>query len=189
MCFDHPSINFLSTYPNSGPDFPLPNNAFQSLVRNPVAFLGQPRQVIPPVNSGSTAGSPPSWPCPVILHGEVPGRHLHEMPKPLHLPSFDAKEPRRNSFLPKVHDNRPELKHGQTVISAQLPLHHDCLIQHLHYCSHSSKPPIHLVNSTASQPQLGVRNAPVASRLLYQIYTTCSQGPSDLSHSQKRDRP
>ncbi|PWA16041.1 hypothetical protein CCH79_00018753 [Gambusia affinis] len=44
-----------------GPDFPLPSNFFQLLQRNPKAFPGQLRDIVPPACPGSSPGPPPIW--------------------------------------------------------------------------------------------------------------------------------
>lgn len=47
-----------------------------------IPMLDDTQYVVPPVCSGSTLGSPPSWMCLEDNQREVPRRHTNEMPDP-----------------------------------------------------------------------------------------------------------
>ncbi|PWA30400.1 hypothetical protein CCH79_00017647 [Gambusia affinis] len=64
----HPQAAVLQ---KGGPDFPLPSHFFQLSWKNPKAFPGQPRDIVPPVCPGTSSGSPPSGTCPEHLTREA----------------------------------------------------------------------------------------------------------------------
>ncbi|PWA16680.1 hypothetical protein CCH79_00017500 [Gambusia affinis] len=71
-------------------DFPLPSHFFQLLWRNPKAFPGQPRDIVPPACPGSSPGPPPGGTCPEHLTREVSRRHPDQMPEPPQLAPLDV---------------------------------------------------------------------------------------------------
>lgn len=58
------------------------------------------RYLVPPANSGSAAGSPPSGSCPENLQKEAPRKFPNQMPKTTSLAPFHAKEQQLVSEIP-----------------------------------------------------------------------------------------
>ncbi|MEQ2204507.1 hypothetical protein XENOCAPTIV_014212 [Xenoophorus captivus] len=62
------------------PDFPLPSHLGHLIRDNPKAFLGQPRNNVPPACPRSSCGLLPGGTCPKHLTREVSRRHLLKTP-------------------------------------------------------------------------------------------------------------
>ncbi|MED6269719.1 hypothetical protein CHARACLAT_002542 [Characodon lateralis] len=56
------------------PDFPLPILLGQLVRKNPKAFPGQPRDIVPPPCPGSSSGPPPGGMCPEHLTRRHPNK-------------------------------------------------------------------------------------------------------------------
>ena len=105
----HPSIHPLSTaHPGVGsrgqqleqrsPDVPVPSHFLQLIRGDPVAFPGQPRDIVSPTcpgsSPGSSPGSPPSRTCKEHLTREASRSHPNQMPQPPHLAPLNTEEQR-----------------------------------------------------------------------------------------------